>query len=109
MTTVKIPSLGTTANEILDNALAYPCAGYSLRFEVIGEGVYCFDRREYYKLIWQGNIPYRIEMTKTAAFENWLLQQIAMGVCAIWVRGTGRNPRENWELHRARGTPIPLQ
>ena len=103
----KIPSLGTTATEILRNALNYNCAGFILKFTVVGEGVYYFSaEHKFKKLHWIGNIPTSEDCSQT--FDNWLLTQISKGFVTIHVDSPGKKPHFSQEIHRATGMPIPL-
>jgi len=102
----KIPSLGTTASEILTNALNYECAGFILKFTVVGEGVYYFSADcKFKKLLWIGDIPTSEDCSQT--FDEWLLKQISKGFVTIHLDSPGKRPFYSKEIHRATGTPIP--
>lgn len=102
-----IPSLESSANEVMLNALAYNTAGYILKFRVVCEGEWHFNpnSNKFEKIIWRGNIPL-IEKIEPHSFDSWLLSQIKRGFVGIFVESTGRNPHYSKELHRARGIEI---
>jgi hypothetical protein len=102
----KIPSLGMTGAEVLRKALEYDCAGFLLKFFVVGEGEWQYNKSinkfEKTKLI--GKIPV-IERTEGPAFDSWLTEQIYLGFVSIYVEltcGAGK------ELHRATGRKLEL-
>lgn len=101
---VSIPSLGNSANEVMLNALGYECAGFTLKFKVVGEGewYFCNLLGEFVKVKWLGNVPVT-ERVERHTFDSWLLSQIRKGFVGIFVESTGRNPHYSKELHRATG------
>jgi hypothetical protein len=103
-----IPSLGQTAREVIKAALNYPCAGFILKFKIVGSGEWYFDPQEgnYRKLKWSGPIPFSEEVG--LSFDGWLETQVSKGYVGIWVEASGPNPHFSIELHRATATKIPL-
>lgn len=104
-----IPSLGETSDEVLKNALNYNCAGFLLKFKIVGEGDWHFDNllNKFAKVIWRGNIPLT-DKVESGNFDTWLLSQIKKGFVGIFVESAGRNPHYSKELHRARGIALTV-
>ena len=105
-----IPILAETAEEVLSAALNYDCAGYSLIFDIIGEGQWQFNfgNNRFEKIIWHGNVPL-VEKTQFSSFDSYIIGQISKGYVTIKVQSTGKNPSYIKEIHRARGVSIPLK
>lgn len=102
-----IPSLGNTSDEILKSALNYNCAGFILKFKIVGEGEWHFNPNSntFERIVWRGNIPL-IDKIESGNFDEWLVGQVRKGFVGIFVESTGRNPHYSKELHRARGIPL---
>ena len=103
-----IPVLADTAEEVLKSALNYDCAGYSLIFDIVGEGIWQFSNNRFEKILWRGNLPL-IDRVENDSFDSWLLNQISKGYVTIQVQSPGKNPFFIKEIHRARGISIPLK
>jgi hypothetical protein len=106
---VRIPSLGDTAADVLKNALDYKCAGFILKFDVVGDGCWYWDKGEsrFRKLTWIGRIP--VSDPVSVGFDGWLLNQIASGFVTIRVESPGQSPSYSLELHRATARKISLE
>lgn len=98
-----IPRLANSADDVLSAALKYDTGGYLLKFNVIGEGEWQFNRaiQRFEKTGKVGKVPV-IAKTEPETFDLWLIGQIAKGFVTISC-GDSRN---YWELHRATGTPL---
>jgi hypothetical protein len=98
-----IPRLGATASEVFANALAYDTGGYVLKFTVVCDGEWQYNRAtNKFEKCGTASIPV-IERVESDAFDAWLISQIAKGFVTIWC-GDKRN---YWELHRATGRTMP--
>ena len=102
---INIPSLGNSAQEVLKSALNFNCAGYLLKFSIVGDGDWQYNRLtnkfEKTKLI--GSIPV-IDNVEDDNFDEWLLYNISKGYVTVYLQGSNYYK----ELHRARGVGIPL-
>lgn len=103
-----IPVLANTADEVLKSALNYDYTGYSLIFDIVGEGIWQFHNNSFEKILWHGNIPL-IDWVENDLFDSWLLNQISKGYVTIKVQSSGKNPYFSKEIHRARGISTPLK
>jgi hypothetical protein len=101
-----IPSLGTNARAVLTAALTYPTAGYQLRFYVISEGEWQYNRltNKLEKCGKAHGVPI-IEREESATFDAWLIGQIAQGFVTI----SCGDSHYFKELHRATGRPMPQE
>lgn len=102
------PSLGTTADEVLANALKLDTAGYTLYFQTVFDGTHYLDpvSNQFKRQTWSGTIP--VTEAMPATFEQKLLGMIANGEVTVRVSSPGLNPHFSKEYHRANGRMIPL-
>lgn len=100
-----IPKLGETATQVLNAAIAYPTSGYMLKFNVVCEGEWQFNRQSnnFEKCGKVRGLPI-IERIEPATFEAWLLGQICQGFVTI---GCG-DSRNWWELHHLNRPSSPF-
>lgn len=100
----QIPSLGSTASEVLKNALAIETAGFLLKFIVVGEGVWQYHAgtNKFRKML---GACYEEEKD---SFDAWLIGEISKGFVGIWLEATGETPWYRKEYHRATGKSLPL-
>lgn len=106
MKTISIPTLGSDALSVLESALAFDCAGMPLRFHVVFEGEWQFNRlaNKFEKASSIRGVPV-IERVEGDTFDGWLMSQIAAGMVTIAVEsGSYRK-----ELHRSTARRIPLE
>lgn len=104
-----IPSLGSTASEVLAAALNYNTAGYILKFKTVFDGVWHFDSLlgKFVKIKWSGRVPLT-ERIESDSFDSWLLARISKGEVGIYVESHGYAPRYSKEIHRATGREISI-
>jgi hypothetical protein len=101
----EIPCLGSTADEVLSEALKIDTRGWRLIFSIVGFGSVELTDGEWWKTTWSGNVAL---LTDKIA-DDFVLRQIANGCVGVFVQPPGKNPQVRWEYHRATAQKIPLE
>ncbi len=101
-----IPILANNATAVLETALKYKTAGFSLVFKIVGGEEYQLAADGYLEqIIWRGNLP----LTGERINPDRIIPEISKGFVTISFQSPGRNPHYYKELHRARGVRIPVE